>query len=57
MHYRFKGTVAEDGFFDHSIVSRIESKDFNFLVFGRTMAAFSVFGACAKIFLQLMGAP
>jgi hypothetical protein len=30
---------------------------FNFFFFGRTLAAFSVFGECAKIFQQLMRIP
>jgi hypothetical protein len=40
-------------FFDHSIVFRTESKDFKcfFFYFRQTLAAFSVFGECAKIFL------
>jgi hypothetical protein len=33
-----------------TIPSRIESKDFNFFHFGRTLAALSVSGECAKIF-------
>ncbi len=56
VYCRFKGTVARDVFY-HSIVSRIESKDINFLFFVRTMAAFSIFGECAKIFLHLIGTP
>ncbi len=39
-------------FFDHSIVSRIERKDSNYFNFDRNLAAFSVFGECAKIFQQ-----
>ncbi len=43
-------------FFDHSVVpTRIDVKDSSF--FGRTLAAFSVFGECAKIFQQLMRTP
>ncbi len=40
-------------FFDHSTVSRIESKDFDFF-YGQLLAAFSIFGECAKIFQPLM---
>ncbi len=32
-YWQERGTVAWDGFFDHSIVSRIQSKDFNFFSF------------------------
>jgi hypothetical protein len=52
-----KGDSCVKWFFDHSIVSRINSKDFNFFYFGRTLAAFSVIGECANIFLQLMRTP
>jgi len=53
----FKGTVSEM-FFYHSIVSRLESKDFNFgLFWSKTLVAFSVFGEYAKIFQQLMRTP
>jgi hypothetical protein len=44
-------------FFYHSIESSIECKDFFFFFyFGRTLAAFSIFGECAKIFQQLLKA-
>ncbi len=80
-HGALKGTVAWDGFVDHSIVSKIESRAFKFFSkkfklvhklliwysqiqhflmrkkygyrwnkYGRTLASFSVFGECAKIF-------
>ncbi len=57
LHGQFKALKGQwrELFFYHSIVSRIESKDFKlFFHFGRTLAAVSVFGECAKIFQQLM---
>jgi hypothetical protein len=48
-----KGTVARDGYFDHSIVSRLESKDLKFFSFFVELfgAAFSVFGRVRQYFL------
>jgi hypothetical protein len=49
MQYRF----SVRWFFDHSIVSKIDSKDFNFFI----MAAFIIFGESTKILKQTMRTP
>jgi hypothetical protein len=49
-----KGTVAWDGFFDRTILSRIYNKDLILFYFGRTWTSFSEVAECAKIFEQFM---
>ncbi len=54
-----KGTIAWDGFL-YLVYSKFlylvyRELGFHFFYFGRILAAFSVFGECARIFQQLMG--
>jgi hypothetical protein len=48
-----KETVACDGSFDHITISLYPRYRIR-IFFSRTLASFSVFGECAKIFKQLM---
>ncbi len=54
-HVVLKGTVAWDSLLPYHHIQNIDKEFQNCSDFGRTLATFSVFGECAKIFQQFIG--